>query len=72
MKATTPDVDHYLVSLGEDNEEIDKVSGLDITQELTEEELEEEFRKLLASDRIRYNQWVQFHGMALWEPLPRL
>ena len=42
------------------NEEIE-VSGLDIIQELTEEELEEEFRKLLASNKIRYNQWVQFH-----------
>ena len=61
LKATAPDVDHYLVPLGEDNEEIEEVSSLDIIQELTEDELEEEFRKLLASDKIKYNQWVQFH-----------
>ena len=61
LKVTTSNVDHYLVLLGEDNEEIEGVSGLDIIQELTEEELEEEFRKLLASDKIRYNQWEQFH-----------
>ena len=61
MKVITPNVDHYLVPLGEDNEEIEEVSGLDITHELTEEELEEEFRKLSASNKIRYNQWVQFH-----------
>ena len=60
LKVTTPNVDHYLVPL-EDNEGIEEVSGLDIIQELTEEELEEEFRKLSASNKIRYNQWVQFH-----------
>ena len=57
----TPDVDHYLVPLGEDNEEKEEISSFDIIQELTEDELEEEFRKLSASDKIRYNQWVQFH-----------
>ena len=61
LKVTAPDVDHYLVPLGEDNEEIEEVSGLDIIQELTEDELEEEFRKLSASDKIKYNQWVQFY-----------
>ena len=29
--------------------------------ELTEDELEEEFNNLSASDKIRYNQWVEFH-----------
>ena len=29
--------------------------------ELTEEELEEEFNKLSMSDKIKYNQWVEFH-----------
>ena len=29
--------------------------------ELTEEELKEEFNKLSASNKIRYNQWVEFH-----------
>ena len=62
LKVTTPNVDHYLVLLGENDEEIEEVSDLDIIQELTEEELEEEFRKLSASNKIRYNQWVQFHG----------
>ena len=61
LEVTTPNVDHYLVPLGETNEEREEVSSLDIIQELTEEELEEEFRKLSASDKIRYNQWVQFH-----------
>ena len=61
LKVTTSNVDHYLAPCGEENEEIEKVSGLDIIQELTEEELEEEFRKLSASNKIRSNQWVQFH-----------
>ena len=61
LKVTTLNVDYYLAPLGEDNGEIEEVSGLDIIQELTEEELEEEFRKLSASDKIRYNQWVLFH-----------
>ena len=56
LKVSTPDVDHYLVLLGENDEEIEEVSDFDIIQELTEEELEEEFRKLSASDKIRYNQ----------------
>lgn len=34
---------------------------LNVIAELTEEELEEEFKKLLASDKIRYNQWAEFH-----------
>ena len=59
LKVTTPDVDHYLVLLGENDEEIEEVSDLDIIQELTEEL--EEFRKLSVSDKIRYNQWMQFH-----------
>ena len=54
-------MEHYLVLLGEDDEEIEEVSGLDIIQELTEEELEEEFRKLSSYDNIKFNQWVQFH-----------
>ena len=57
---TAPEVDHYLVPLGEDDEEIE-VLGLDVIAELTEEDLEEEFKKLSASDKIRYNKWVQFH-----------
>ena len=49
-----------MVPLGEDDEEIE-VLGLDVIAELTEEDLEEEFKKLSASDKIRYNKWVQFH-----------
>ena len=43
LKVTAPEVDHYLVPLGEDDEEIEEVLGLDIIAELTEEDLEEEF-----------------------------
>ena len=53
LKVTVPEVDHYL--------EIEEVSGLDIIAELTEEDLEEEFNKLSVSDKIKYNEWVQFH-----------
>ena len=45
----------------EENENIEKLFGLDIIQELTEEELEEEFSKPLASYKIMYKQWVQFY-----------
>ena len=61
LRVTTPNVEHYLVLLGEDDEEIEEVSSLDIIQELTEEELEEEFGKLSASDKIKFNQRVEFH-----------
>ena len=37
LKVTTPEVNQYLVPLGEDDEEIEEVSGLDIIQELTED-----------------------------------
>ena len=57
LKVTPPDVEHYLALLGEDDKEIEEASGLDIIQELTEEE----FRKLSASDKIEFNQWVEFH-----------
>ena len=45
----------------QDDDTLEEPVGLDIIEELTEEELEEEFNKLSASDKIRYNQWVQFH-----------
>ena len=61
LRVNTPDVEQYLVLTGEDDEEIEEVSGLDIIQELREEELDEEFRKLSASDKIKFNQWVEFH-----------
>ena len=40
---------------------LEERTTLDVIAELTEEELEEEFNKLSASDKIRYNQWVEFH-----------
>ena len=40
---------------------LEEWTTLDVIAELTEEELEEEFNKLSASDKIRYNQWVEFH-----------
>ena len=61
LKVTAPEVDHYLVPLGEDDEEIEEVLGLDIIAELTEEDLEEEFKKLSASNKIKYSEWMQFH-----------
>ena len=45
----------------QDDDTLEEPDGLEIIQELTEEELEEEFNKHSASDKIRYNQWVQFH-----------
>ena len=63
LKVPDPEVREILVPLEED-ENIEELVGLDIIQELTEEELEEEFSKLLVSDKIRYNQWVQFHDIS--------
>ena len=60
LKVPDPEVREILVPLEEDDN-IEEQVGLDIIQELTEEELEEEFSKLSTSDKIRYNQWVQFH-----------
>ena len=57
LKVADPKVREILVPLEED-ENIEEPVGLDIIQELTEEELEEELSKLSASDKIRYNQWV--------------
>ena len=44
-----------------DDHTLEEPVTLDVIAELTEEELEEEFNKLSASDKIRYNQWVEFH-----------
>ena len=49
-----------LVPIQEDDT-LEEPTTLDVIAELTEEELEEEFNKLSASDKIRYNQWVEFH-----------
>ena len=45
----------------QDNDTLEEPTTLDVIAELTEEELEEEFNKLSASNKIRYNQWVEFH-----------
>ena len=60
LKVPDPEVREILVP-SEEDENIEEPVGLDIIKVLTEEELEEEFSKLLASDKTRYNQWVQFH-----------
>ena len=60
LKVVDPEVKEVLVPI-EDDDTLEKPINLDIIQKLTEEELEEEFNKLLAPDKIRYNQWVQFH-----------
>ena len=45
----------------QDNDTLEEPVGLDIIEELMEEKLEEEFNKLSASNKIRFNQWIQFH-----------
>ena len=60
LKVVDPEVKEVLVPVSTDVEE---PVTLDVIAELTEEELEEEFRKLSAADKIRYNQWVDFHEM---------
>ena len=60
LKVADPDVREVLVPIQEDDT-LEEPTTLDVIAELTEEELEEEFNKLSASDKIRYNQWVEFH-----------
>ena len=60
LKVPDPEVKEILIPVQDDNT-LEEPSGLHIIEELTEEELEEEFNKLSASNKIRYNQWVQFH-----------
>ena len=55
-----PEVKEVLVPVQEDDT-LEEPTTLDVIAELTEEELEEEFHNLSASDKIRYNQWVEFH-----------
>ena len=55
LKVSDPEVREVLVPVQEDDT-TEELVDLDIIQELTEEELEEEFNKILASDKIRYNQ----------------
>ena len=60
LKVPDPEVKEILIPV-QDDDTLEEPSGLNIIEELTKEELEEEFNKLSASDKIRYNQWVQFH-----------
>ena len=60
LKVPDPEVKEILIPV-QDDDTLEEPSGLNIIEKLTEEELEEEFNKLSASDQIRYNQWVQFH-----------
>ena len=60
LRVADPEVKEVLVPVQEDDT-LEEPTTLDVIAELTEEELEEEFNKLSASDKIRYNQWVEFH-----------
>ena len=60
LRVADPKVKEVLVPIQEDDT-LEEPTTLDVIVELTEEELEEEFNKLSASDKIRYNQWVEFH-----------
>ena len=60
LRVADPEIKEVLVPIQEDDT-LEEPTTLDVVAELTEEELEEEFNKLSASDKIRYNQWVKFH-----------
>ena len=60
LKVADPEVKEVLVPIQDDNT-LEEPVTLDMIAEFTEEELEEEFNKLSASDKIKYNQWVEFH-----------
>ena len=60
LKVADPKIKKVLVPV-QDDDTLEEPVTLDIIKELTEEELEEEFNKLSASNKIKYNQWVEFH-----------
>ena len=60
LKVADPEVKKVLVPVPDDNT-LEEPVTLDVIAELMKEELEEEFNKLSASDKIKYNQWVAFH-----------
>ena len=60
LKVPDPKVKEILIHV-QDDDTLEEPVDLDIIKELTKAELEEEFNKLSASNKIRYNQWVQFH-----------
>ena len=59
LRVADPEVREVLVPIQEDDT-LEEPTTLDVIAKLTEEELEEEFNKLSASNNIRYNQWVEF------------
>ena len=60
LRVADPEVREVLVPV-QDNDTLEEPTTLDVIAKLIEEGLEEEFNKLSASDKIRYNQWVEFH-----------
>ena len=60
LRVADPEVREVLVPIQEDDT-LEEPTTLDVITKLTKEELEEECNKLSASDKIRYNQWVEFH-----------
>ena len=60
LKVADPEVKEVLVPIQDDNT-LEEPVNLDMIAELTEEKLEEEFNKLSMSDKIKSNQWVEFH-----------
>ena len=60
LKVVDPEIKEVLTPVLDDDT-LEEPISLDIIAELTEKELEEEFKKLSASDKIKYNQWVEFH-----------
>ena len=59
LRVADPEVREVLVPIQEDDT-LEEPTTLDVIPELTEE-LEDEFNKLSASDKIRYNQRVELH-----------
>ena len=60
LRVADPEAREVLVPI-QDDDTLEEPMTLDVITKLTEEELEEEFNKLSAFDKIRYNQWVEFH-----------
>ena len=56
LRVADPEVSEVLVPIQEDDT-LEEPTTLDVIAKLTEEE----FNKLSASNKIRYNQWVEFH-----------
>ena len=60
LKVANPEIKEVLVPIQDDNT-LGEPTTLDVIAELIGKELEEEFNKLSTSDKIKYNQWVEFH-----------